>query len=62
MEPLLSVSLIFVALGVVFVAAAVRDDLSQAERLSPARRTWLRMATIFAAIAMALVAFRLLTG
>ena len=37
-----------VALGVVFVAAAVRDDLSQAQRLTPARRTWLRMATIFA--------------
>lgn len=62
MDRLPSVALLFVALGVLFVAAALRDDLRQAQRLTPARHTWLRVASIFAAIAIALVALRLLSG
>ncbi len=60
MDPLLSVALVFVAAGVLFTTTALRDDLRETSRLTAARKTWLRIATIFAAIAIALVAFRLI--
>lgn len=49
-----AVSVMFVALAVVFVAAAVRDALKARDELTPARKTWLTVAFIFSAVAIGL--------
>jgi hypothetical protein len=51
--PLLPV--VFVALAVVLLGVCLRDFLRAAEALTPARHTWLRVAFIFAGVAIALV-------
>jgi len=50
-----TVPIIFVAIAVIFVTLALRDFLKDESKLTPARSTWLRMAMIFAAVAIALV-------
>jgi hypothetical protein len=54
--------LLFLALAVVFVALTVRDYLIAANVLTPARRTWLRVALIFSAITAGLVLLNALVG
>ena len=49
-----AVALVFVALAVIFVAAAVRDFLKEQGQLTPARKTWLLIALIFSAVAIGL--------
>ena len=49
-----AVALVFVALAVVFVAFSVRDYLKEQAQLTPARKTWLRVAFIFSAVAIGL--------
>lgn len=48
------VAFVLLSLAVVFVALTVRDFLLEANALSPARKTWLRMAFIFSAVTVAL--------
>jgi heme/copper-type cytochrome/quinol oxidase subunit 4 len=50
-----AVPVLFVAIAVIFVSLALRDFLKDESKLSTARSTWLRMAMIFAAVAIALV-------
>jgi hypothetical protein len=45
---------VLVALSVIFLAAAFYNYLKTEGKLTPARKTWLRIAFIFAAIAIAL--------
>ena len=49
-----SIGLIFVALAVVFVGIAVRDYLKAEAKLTIARKTWLRIAFIFAGVGIGL--------
>jgi hypothetical protein len=53
-------ALLFLALAIIFVAITVRDFLRSGGALTPARRTWLRVAVIFAAVAIGIHAVRLL--
>lgn len=55
-------ALLFLAIAIIFVAHTVQDHLAAAGALSPARRTWLRVAVIFAGVAIGLHALRLLFG
>jgi NO-binding membrane sensor protein with MHYT domain len=48
------VTIVFVALAVVFAALAFRDFVREEGRLTPARKTWQRMALIFSAVAVGL--------
>ena len=57
-----AVALVFVALAVVFVAVTVRDALKEQDRLNPARKTWLLMAFIFAAVAIGLFVLHTFVG
>ena len=45
---------IFTALAVIFVALVLHDFLRADGKLDPRRATWLRVALIFAAVAIAL--------
>ncbi len=49
-----AVAVVFVALAVVFVAAALRDFLKDQGQLTPARKTWLLIAFIFCAVTIGL--------
>ena len=49
-----TVSIVFLALAVVFVALAVRDGFKSQGQLTPARKTWIRIAIIFSAVAIGL--------
>ncbi len=56
------VPVIFTAIAVIFVALVVRDVLNREYQLDPRRRTWLRLALIFAGVAIALQIGRSLWG
>jgi hypothetical protein len=56
------VAFVFLALSVVFVALTVRDYLVEAGALSPARKTWLRVAFIFSAVTVGLFALHTFAG
>jgi hypothetical protein len=49
-----SVALLFVALAVIFLGAAFKNYLSAEGKLTAARKTWLHIAFIFAAVAIIL--------
>lgn len=57
---MLILSVAFVALAVIFQGACVADVLQSEGKLTPARRTRLRVASIFAAVAIGLNAVALL--
>lgn len=44
-------------LAILFLAAALWDDLRRGARLTTARKTWLLVACIFAAVSLALQIF-----
>jgi hypothetical protein len=48
------VGIVFVAIAVIFLAVALNDYLRAEGKLSPARRTWIRVAIIFASIGILL--------
>lgn len=52
------VTIVFLALAVVFAVLAMRDYLREEGKLTPARKTWLRMALIFSAVAVGLFVWR----
>ena len=49
-----AVSLVLVAVAVIFVALAFRDYLASEGKLSPARKAWLRIALVFAIVGIGL--------
>jgi hypothetical protein len=49
-----SLSIIFVAIAVIFVGVALRDYLKSEDKLTIARRIWIRMVFIFAAVGIGL--------
>jgi hypothetical protein len=48
------VAIVFVAVAVIFVSLTLRDYLIGEAKLNPARKAWLRIAIIFAAVAIGL--------
>lgn len=49
-----NLGIVFAAIGVIFVAITVRDFLNAEGKLTPSRRTWLRIAIIFACVGLGL--------
>ena len=49
-----SLGIVFVALAVVFLGIAIRDYLKTEKKMTIARKVWLRMAFIFAGVAIGL--------
>ena len=47
-------SIVFVAIAVIFVGVALRDYLKTEEKMTIARKIWIRMAFIFAAVGIGL--------
>ncbi len=60
MPQLPPVAVLFVALAVLFLTAAVRDYLRSEGKMTPARRAYLGMATVFAAVGIGLCAVQVL--
>jgi len=56
-----NIEIIFVALSVIFVGLAFQDYLRSEEKLTPKRKTWLRIALIFVGIGILLNAIKLFT-
>ena len=56
-----SIPIVFVAIAVIFLAAALRDYLTAEGKFSPARRTWIRIAVIFASVAIGLYVIQLIS-
>jgi hypothetical protein len=53
-NPISKISLIFLALAVIFLVVSVRDYLRTKGKKHPARQTWLRVSFIFAAVGIVL--------
>ena len=49
-----SLSVVFVAIAVIFMAVAFRDYLKAEGKVTIARKVWIRMAIIFAAVGIGL--------
>ena len=49
-----AVAIVFLALAVIFAGITFRDYLLQEKKLTPARKTWLRISFIFSGIAIGL--------
>lgn len=49
-----SIGIVFVAIAVIFIGVAFRDFLKSEDKITIARKIWLRMAFIFAGVAIAL--------
>ena len=56
------IGLLFFGLAVIFLAAALRDHLRAEGSRSLARRTWVRIAIIFAVVGICLQFIRLFLG
>ena len=54
------VAIVFVAIAVIFLAAALRDYLRAEGKLSPARRTWIRVAVIFSSVGIGLYVMQII--
>jgi hypothetical protein len=49
-----SISIVFVAIAVIFIAVALRDYLNAEGKMTIGRKIWIRMAIIFAAVGIGL--------
>ena len=49
-----SLSIVFVAIAVIFIAVAFRDYLKAEGKVTIARKVWIRMAIIFAVVGIGL--------
>ena len=49
-----SLSVVFVAIAVIFISVAFRDYLKEEGKATIARKIWIRMAIIFAAVGIGL--------
>jgi hypothetical protein len=54
MQILPSLGIVFVAISVIFLGAALRDYLKAEEKLSIARKIWIRMAFVFTGVGIGL--------
>ena len=49
-----SLSIVFVAIAIIFIGVALRDYLKAEGKMTIARKIWIRMAFIFAAVGIGL--------
>ena len=49
-----SISVVFVAIAVIFISVALRDYLKEEGKATIARKIWIRLAIIFAAVGIGL--------
>ncbi len=49
-----SIAVVFLAIAIIFLAIVLRDYLKAEDKLNIARKIWLRMTFIFAAVALGL--------
>lgn len=56
----LNLGIVFVALAAIFVGLALRDYLKSEGKLTPGRKTWLRIAFIFSCVGIFLYVLRML--
>ena len=49
-----SIGIVFVAIAVIFISVAFRDYLNAEGKMTIARKIWIRMAIIFAAVGIGL--------
>lgn len=49
-----SIGIVFVAIAVIFIGAAFRDYLMSENKMTIARKIWIRMAIIFAVVGIGL--------
>ena len=57
MEELLNIAMlgpVFLALAIIFLALAMQDYWKQENKLTPARKTWIRIAMIFSIVSIGL--------
>jgi hypothetical protein len=59
MTPKTNLETIFIALAVIFVGTSFQDYLRSEGKLTPAGKTWLRMAFIFATVTILIGALRM---
>lgn len=57
-----AIAIVFVAISVIFLAVTARDWLMKSGQVTIARKVWLRMSMIFAAVSIGLVLLHLLTA
>ena len=60
MTQTLNLEIVFIALAVIFVGLAFRDYLKTENKLTQARKTWLRIAFMFSSVGIFLYFLRLL--
>ena len=61
MNTIQSLGPVFVAIAVIFLVFAFQDFLKAEGKLTPARKTWLRVALILAGVAVGLFALQTLS-
>jgi len=61
MQTIPNLGIVFAALAAIFVALTVRDYLNTEGKLTPSRKTWLRIAIIFACVSIGLFAVQILS-
>ena len=54
-----SLSVVFVAIAVIFSAVALRDYLKTEDKMTIGRKVWIRMAIIFAAVGIGLYFYQI---
>lgn len=52
---------VFIAIAVIFLALTTQEFLNTEGKMTPARKTWLRIALIFAGISIALYALQIIS-
>ena len=55
-----SLGIVFVAIAVIFIGIALRDYLKTEGKMTVARKVWIRMAFIFAAVGIGLFLLQLI--
>ena len=53
---------VFLALAIIFLALAMQDYWKQENKLTPARKTWVRIAMTFSAISIGLYVLHIITN
>lgn len=59
MDTIPPLSIVFVAISVIFLGLTFRDYLKSEEKLTIARKVWIRISLIFAAVGIALYFYRI---
>ena len=65
MEELLNIAMlvpVFLAIAIIFLGLAMQDYWKQENKLTPARKTWVRIAMIFSAVSIGLYVLNIIVN